>query len=85
MTTDEAFIKLLAIGVAPEDAKELLDAVTRKPLPIRPREVLPAPEAHQPVWALMDRPFGIATGFKQMTASERCEDFDMNAWVGGMQ
>jgi hypothetical protein len=80
MTKDEAFVQLLTAGVSPEDAKVLLDAVTREPMPIRPKKVTPAADYSQPVWALLDRPFGIVTGFKEMFASERIDDFDLDAW-----
>ena len=84
MTKNDAFIELLAAGVSPDDAKELLNAITREPRPVRPRKISPDPLPHQPVWALMNRPFGIAAGFKQMFACERSENFDINDWEGTM-
>jgi hypothetical protein len=80
MTKDEAFIELLKTGVPPEEAKELLDAITREAKPIRPKKPEPEPVRHQPVWALMNRPSSIATGFKQMSESERSDNFDFNSW-----
>lgn len=84
MTETDAFIELLAAGVTPEDATELLDAIKREPRPIRPRPREADPIANQPVWALMNRPFGIVTGFRQMWASENYEDFDLNVWEASL-
>lgn len=82
MTRTQAFLELLEAGVSPEDATELLDAIVREAQPIHPRSREADPSPHQPVWALMNRPFGIAKGFKMMFASESYEDFDLNAWEG---
>ena len=82
MTRDDAFIELLTTGVAPEDAKELLDAIERSPRPLRTPKPLADPLPHQPVWALMNRPYGIVTGFKRMHACELHDDnFDLHTWV----
>ena len=80
MTKTDAFIQLLEIGVSPEDAKELLDAVTRERKPIKPQERKPEPMRHTPVWALMDKPYGIVTGYKAMTASNMPDNFDFDDW-----
>lgn len=80
MNRTQAFIELLELGVSAEAATDLLDALESEYAPVRKQRREADPSPHQPVWALLNRPFGIARGFKMLFASESHETFDLNAW-----
>ena len=85
MNRDDAFIELVATGVSPEDAKELLAAVEREPRAQRPEKGMKDFSGHQPVWAMMNHPFGISRGFRQMSASETAETFNFHQWEATLE
>ncbi len=78
-----ADLDAMDIGLTIEEKVELVAVMfaEEKPTVTRTRKIAPGAQYRQPVWALMDRPFGIGRGFRTLHASEADESFDYDEWA----
>lgn len=79
MNERETFEYLLPLdlGISLQEKADLARFLNEDKKPSKPQKFDADPAYHQPVYSMMDRPYGIAAGFRIMDSCQR-DDFDVD-------